>query len=246
MSGSDCFQQYIRFLVTKAQEGILLLTVAGETCSCKRVLKLVPSELTIQTTKAKGSEVKSSSGLTFSPNASGIDQGRTGWVVDVPMDWFKLARFSGCCGSRMPLSFNVKGMKERKKPSLHESGQKRSMAPVALVHETTAWSVWPVNLVCLGIKTTECLTLALALEIEVPMTMKLAKSLEEFSRASLTSVIVRDCHSLPVLFSRVARKESVLLLLDSSMASEVKSFVKRSFKHLQGQKKPKVKPLLCE
>ena len=78
------------------------------------------------------------------------------------------------------------------------------------------------------------------------MTMKLAKSLEEFSRASLTSVIVRDCHSLPVLFSRVARKESVLLLLDSSMASEVKSFVKRSFKHLQGQKKPRVKPLLCE
>ena len=94
------------------------------------------------------------------------------------MAWFKLARSSGSCGSRIPLSLIVRGIKERKKPSLHESGQKRSIAPVALVQETTAWSVWPVNLVCLGMKTTECRTLALALEIEVPMTMKLEKSLE--------------------------------------------------------------------
>ena len=38
----------------------------------------------------------------------------------------------------------------------------------------------------------------------------------------------------------------MLLLLESSMASEVKSFDNQSFKHLQGQKKPSVKPLLWE
>ena len=144
------------------------------------------------------------------------------------------------------MSLTVRGMKERKKPSLHESGQKRSIAPVALAQETTAWSVCPVNLVCLGMKTTERRTLALALEMDVPMTKKLEKSLDESSRAFRTSLIVRDCHFFPVLCSRVSRSVRELLLLESSMASEVKSFDKRSFKHRHGQKKPSVKPLLWE
>ena len=50
------------------------------------------------------------------------------------------------------------------------------MAPVASVQATTAWSNCPVNLVRLGMKTIECLTLALALEIEVPMTKKQEKA----------------------------------------------------------------------
>ena len=70
----------------------------------------------------------------------------------------------------MPPNLIVNGMYDLKKPSLHESGQNNSIAPMALVQATTAWSVRPVKLVCLGINTTECLTLALALEIEVPTT----------------------------------------------------------------------------
>ena len=166
--------------------------------------------------------------------------------MERPIAWLRLFRSSGCCGSRIPLSLTVSGIKERKKPSLHESGQNRSMAPVALAQETTAWSVCPVNLVCRGMKTTEWRTLALALEIDVPTTKKLEKSLENSPKALRTSPIERDCHFFPVLFSRVSRSVSVVLLLESSMASEVKSFVTRSFKHFQGQKKPSVKPLLCE
>ena len=58
---------------------------------------------------------------------------------------------------------------------------------MALVQATTAWSNCPENFVYLGTKTTECLTLALALEMEVPMTKKLAKECEKSNNACLTS-----------------------------------------------------------
>ena len=61
------------------------------------------------------------------------------------------------------------------------------MSPQWHGQATTAWSNCPVNFVRLGMKTTECRTLALALEIDVPITKKLAKEREKSSRASLTS-----------------------------------------------------------
>ena len=62
-----------------------------------------------------------------------------------------------------------------KKPDLQANGQIKRVKPVALVQATTLCSNSPVNLVCLGMKTTECLTFALALEIDVPMVKKLAR-----------------------------------------------------------------------
>jgi hypothetical protein len=82
----------------------------------------------------------------------------------------------GSFGFKIPPNLIVSGMKDRKKPSLHESGQNKSIAPVALVQATTAWSVRPVKLVCLSMKTTKCRTLALALDIEVPTTKNWAKA----------------------------------------------------------------------
>ena len=79
-------------------------------------------------------------------------------------------------GFKMPPNLIERGMYDLKKPSLHESGQNKSIAPVAVAQATTAWSVRPVKLVCLGIKTTERLTLALALEIEAPTTKNWEKA----------------------------------------------------------------------
>ena len=78
-----------------------------------------------------------------------------------------------------PFELDSQGDEGTKNPSLHESGQNRSMAPVALVQDTTAWSVCPVNLLCRGMKTTEWRTLALAPEIDVPMTKKVGEVARE-------------------------------------------------------------------
>ena len=72
------------------------------------------------------------------PIASGIDHGRMGWAEEAPMARLREAISSGVLGSSTPFSLRVKGKKVLKKPALHESGHKRSMAPVALVQATTA------------------------------------------------------------------------------------------------------------
>ena len=70
----------------------------------------------------------------------------------------------------MPWSWQVSGMKVLKKPDLQAKGQWRSTMPFDRVQATTDCANSPVKDVCLGTMTTECLTLALALEMEEPMT----------------------------------------------------------------------------
>ena len=72
-----------------------------------------------------------------------------------------------------PRSWHTKGRYVLKNPDRQVNGQIKRVKPVALVQATTLCSNSPVNLVCLGMKTTACLTFALALEIEVPMVKRL-------------------------------------------------------------------------
>jgi hypothetical protein len=53
-------------------------TIAGETCNCRRILKLDLSTLVMEATMANGSVLKSRIRLTSSPMAAGIDHGRIG------------------------------------------------------------------------------------------------------------------------------------------------------------------------
>ena len=134
-----CRQQYILEYVTKTQLGRLLLeTVTGAICNCSRILKFVLSGLVILTTRAKGRVCRSRTRGTSSPIAFGMDQGKIGCDDEKPIAWLSVSILRGCLGSSMPLSLVVNGRYVLKKPSLHESGQKRSIAPVARVQATTA------------------------------------------------------------------------------------------------------------
>ena len=72
-----------------------------------------------------------------------------------------------------PESLTNIGNVSRKNPCKQEGGAKRICVPCALDAETRACAASPVNMVCLGTKMTECLTFALAEEMEVPTKMYL-------------------------------------------------------------------------
>ena len=75
-----------------------------------------------------------------------------------------------------PESLTNIGRVSLKKPCKQEGGAKRICVPCALEAETKACAVSPVNMVCLGTKMTECLTFALAEEMEVPANKYLLNS----------------------------------------------------------------------
>ena len=134
-----------------------------------------------------------------------------------------------------------------KKPDLQANGQIKRVKPVALVHATTLCSNSPVNLVCLGMKTTECLTFALALEIDVPMVKKLARCCGLDCKAHLMSCRVScphsNLHKEAMASTRELNVVVFLLFLVRSKLFAEKCPAILSFKHRQGHRKPRLK--LC-
>ena len=93
LMGVDCLQQNIRNLDAMTQFGRpFSVTIAGDTCSWRRTLKLGTPLLLMQATSANGRDLKSSIELTLSPMAPGIDQGSTGWHSDVAIARFRFSK----------------------------------------------------------------------------------------------------------------------------------------------------------